>query len=124
MTDSIAVVVASDRAGAADTALNLLAAAVAMEMDAHVYFTGDAVVWVGRPAPSHVDPEGAEAVREDVARRVREIKEDGALHVYACTRAMQAHGISGEDLAPEVDMPAGFAFFLGVMEEARFTLSF
>jgi peroxiredoxin family protein len=124
MADSIAVLISSDRARAADTALNLVAAAVAMDMEAHVYFTGDAIVWVGRSASRAAEPEDADEVRQDVAGRLREMKDEGVLRVYACTRAMKAHDIPSDSLAPEVDMPAGFAYFLGVMEGSKITVSF
>jgi peroxiredoxin family protein len=124
MAESIAVIISSERPQAVQTALNLLEAAVAMEMEAHVYFTGDAVAWVGRPGPLGPTVAGADEVREEVARRLRELKEDGTVHVYACSRAMKTCDISVERLAAEVDSPAGFAYFLGVADEAKLTLSF
>jgi predicted peroxiredoxin len=95
-----------------------------MEMEAHVYFTGDAVAWVGRPGPNGPNPAGGDDIRDEVARRLRSLKEDGTVHVYACSRAMKACDISVDRLAPEVDMPAGFAYFLDVAEGASLTLSF
>jgi peroxiredoxin family protein len=124
MAESIAVVVSSERPQAVETALNLLEAAVAMEMEAHVYFTGDAVVWVGRPGPRGPTTPGGDEVRADVAGRLRELKEDGTVHVYACSRAMKAHDIAVDALAAEVDMPAGFAYFLDVADKAKQTFSF
>jgi peroxiredoxin family protein len=124
MAESIAVVISSDRPQAVGTALNLLEAAVAMEMEAHVYFTGDAVRWIGTPGPNGPSVPGAEQVREDIARRLRDLKGDGPVHVYACSRAMKASDITIEGLAPEVDMPAGFAYFLGVAGEAKLNFSF
>lgn len=124
MADSIAVVVSSERPRSVQAALDLLSAAVAMEMEAHVYFTGEAVGWVGTPGPAGPEMPDGEAVRADVARRLRELKEEGVVHVYACSRAMKASDIAPGALAPEVDMPAGFAYFLGVAGEARLTFSF
>jgi peroxiredoxin family protein len=124
MAESIAVIITSDRPRVVSTALDLLEAAVAMEMEAHVYFTGEAVAWVGRPGPGGPTIADADEVREDVARRLREMRDDGTVHVYACSRAMKACDISVDRLAAEVDMPAGFAYFLGVAEEAKLTLSF
>jgi peroxiredoxin family protein len=124
MADSLAVIVYSERRQAVETALNLLDAAVAMEMEAHVYFTGDAVAWVGTPGPLGPSAPDGDEVRDEVARRLRAMKEDGTVHVYACSRAMKACDISADRLAPEVDMPAGFAYFLDVAEGAKLTLSF
>jgi peroxiredoxin family protein len=124
MADRVAVVVYSGQLQAVNTALNLLAVAVAMEAEAHVYFTGDGIVWVGRPADGGGSPDPAADTREEVGARLRELKEDGTLHVYACTRAMKDHGIPAENLVPEVDMPAGFAYFLEVASGASVMLSF
>jgi peroxiredoxin family protein len=122
MADSIAVVVSSDEPPVVRTVLDLLDAVVAMETEAHVYFTGDAIVFVGRPDTP--DAGAGETLREEVAGRLRQMKSDGALHVYACTRAMKAHGIPVSSLAAEVDMPAGFVYFLSLAEEAKLTFTF
>lgn len=121
MADKVAVVVYSEDAQAVNTALNLLAVAVSMESEAHVYFTGDGIVWVGRPGNGGGPPD---AERQAIAGRLRELKDDGDLHVYACTRAMRDHGVTADSLAPEVDMQAGFAYFLEVASGASLTLSF
>ena len=121
--NSIAVVVSSDHPQVVRTVLDLVDAALAMENEAHVYFTGAAIAFVGRPGPGATDPVGDEA-RADVAARLREMKADGALHVYACSRAMKANDIARDGLAGEVDMPAGFAYFLNLAEEAKLTFSF
>ena len=123
MAESIAVVLATDRAPVVRTVLDLLDAAVAMENETHAYFTGDAIVFVGRPGASHPDPVGDD-LRAEVATRLRAMQSEGTVHVYACTRAMRAHGIDHDGLAAEVEMPAGFAFFLSVAEDAKLTFSF
>jgi peroxiredoxin family protein len=123
MAESIAVVVTTDRVQVVRTVLDLLDAALAMENEAHVYFTGDAIAFVGHPGAAHPDPAGDE-VRAEVAARLRDMQSEGALHVYACTRAMRAHGVERGALAGEVEMPAGFAYFLNVAEEAKLTFSF
>lgn len=116
MADALAVIVSSGGETAVKTALDMLEAATAMEMEAHVYFTGDAVPWVRTGA-------GGE-LAEKVAQRLRVLKEEGTVTVYACTRAMAAHDIPREDLADTVDMPSGFAYFLSVAEEAKITVNF
>jgi peroxiredoxin family protein len=123
MPDSIAVVLTTDRVAVVRTVLDLLDAAVGMGEEAHVYFTGEAIAFVGRPDPGEHDAAGDEA-RAEVAARLRAMKGDGPLHVYACTRAMRSHHIAREGLAGEVDMPAGFAYFLSVAEAAKLTFSF
>jgi peroxiredoxin family protein len=121
-SDRVAVVLSSPRPEAARVALDLLAAAVALETEAHLYVTGDAVMWVGRPAGGDTG-EDSEGVRTEVTGRLREIKQDGTLHVYACSSAMKAHGIVKDALAAEVEMPAGFAYLLTVASGAM-TFSF
>jgi peroxiredoxin family protein len=123
MADSIAVVVTSDRPQIVRTVLDLLDAALAMESEAHVYFTGESIGFVGRPGPAGSDVVGDE-VRSEVTERLRSMKAEGDLHVYACTRAMKAHDIAPESLADEVDMPAGFVYFLNLAEGAKVTFSF
>lgn len=124
MTDALAVMLSTDRPQAVDLALDAVGAALAMEMEAHMYFTGDAVLWVGRPGGAEAGEDGGEAVRARVAERIRELREDGAVHVYACSRAMKAHGIARDGLTEIVDTPAGFAYFLEVAGSAATTLSF
>jgi peroxiredoxin family protein len=124
MAESIVVVISSANPQAVGTALDLLAAAVALEMDVHVYFTGDAAVWVGRPGDAASDPSEADAIRKDVAERLRTLKEEGSVRVYACSGAMKAYGIPPENLAPEVDMPAGFVYILDLASKASITLNF
>lgn len=126
MADAIIVMISSPSPKALGTALDLAAAAVALEMELHVYFTGEAVVWVGRPDGEAPDPgrSGNDAIRKDVAERLRELKEDGTVNVYACSGAMKAQGIPRERLAPEVDMPAGFAYILDLASRASITLNF
>jgi peroxiredoxin family protein len=123
MAESIAVVVTTDRVAEVRTVLDLLDAALAMEYEAHVYFTSDAIAFVGRPGAGHEDPAGDE-VRAEVASRLRAMLDDGTPHVYACTRAMRSHGVDRDGLAAEVEMPAGFAYFLNVADEAKLTFSF
>ncbi|MGH8896155.1 MAG: DsrE family protein [Egibacteraceae bacterium] len=124
MADSIVVVISSASPQALGTALDLSAAAVALEMELHVYFTGDAVVWVGRPDGEASDHSATDALRNDVAERLRALKEDGTVNVYACSGAMKAHGIAPERLASEVDMPAGFVYILDLASRASITLNF
>jgi peroxiredoxin family protein len=125
MADSLAVMVSSGTREAISTALDVLEAAVAMEMESHLYLTGPAVAWAGQgPGDGEGAPAGAtEQARAAFRARLREIKEEGELKVYACSRAMGEHGVPKGSLAPEVDMPAGFAYFLSLASEASVTLN-
>lgn len=116
MGDSVAVIISSGGETAVKTALDMLEAATAMEMEAHVYFTGDAVPWVRAGS--------GDDLSDKVAERLRGMKEEGTVSVYACTRAMAAHDIPREELADTVDMPSGFAYFLSIAEEAKVTVNF
>lgn len=124
MADSLALMVSTGRPEAMTTTLDLLEAAAAMEMESHLYLTGAAVAWVGLAAEPERAPRWATGeARAEVARRLHDIKKDGRLTVYACTRAMAVHGIARERLSEEVDMPAGFAYFLSVASEATVTFN-
>jgi len=121
MGDTVAVMISSASLEAVSTALDLVDAAVSMEMPVHVYLTGGAVALLaeggGAGAPSAEE-------RAAVLARVRSVKEEGEVTVYACSRAMAAHGIDPDALPAEVDMPAGFAYFLSVAGDAAVTLNF
>jgi predicted peroxiredoxin len=124
MADSLALMVASGGSEAMDMALDLLEAAAAMEMDSHFYITGAAIAWVAPAAdPDRAAPWASEEARAEVARRLRDVKEDGQLTVYVCSRAMATHGVARERLSDAVDMPAGFAYFLNVASESTVTLN-
>lgn len=118
MADSVAVIISTGGQTAVRTALDMLEAATAMEMEANVYFTGDAVPWVRASA------ETTDATATQVRERLRALKEEGTVAIYACSRAMAAHGIARDELAEEVDMPSGFAMFLTLAEEASITVNF
>lgn len=118
MADAVALIISGAGPTPVGTALNLLEAAVAMEMEAHVYFTGDAVPWIRASAAE------SDASHQEIADRIRTLKEDGTVGIYACTRAMATHGIPRDDLLDVVDMPSGFAYFLSLAEQASVTLNF
>ncbi|MGH7747891.1 MAG: DsrE family protein [Candidatus Dormibacteria bacterium] len=125
MPDTIAVMISSPGVEAVSTALDLAVAAASVEMGAHLYFSGAAVIWFsshGGAAEAVGAPTGEE--REAVLARLRTAKELGDVKVYACSRAMTAHGIAREDVPPEVDHPAGLATFLSLARKALFTLNF
>lgn len=124
MADSLAVMVSTGTEEAITTALNLLGAAASMEMETHLYLTGAAVAWVGPADPARRPAEATDEARERLAEQLREIKEDGKLTVYACSRAMAQLGVPPQELSPEVDTPAGFAYFLSLATEATVTINF
>jgi len=124
MADSVAVMVSTATGEAIGRALDVVEAATAMEMAAHLYLTGPAVAFLGPADPARAPIEATPEARARLAERLREIKEEGELTVYACSRAMADHGLSKQALGPEVDSPAGFAFFLDLASEAKVTLNF
>ena len=119
MAESLALLVATE--GGALTAVDLLTGAVALEMTGHAYFTGAAVRWL---APDRTDDTGPTAEqRQALVGRLRELRGEGEVHVYACSQALAAHGVPAQALADVVDSTAGFAFFLSLATEATVTMT-
>jgi len=117
MPESLALLVATE-AGVA-TAVDLLAGAAALEMVGQAYFTGPAVRCL------ILDPDtGPDADRRaGLVERLREIRADGEVHIYACSQALAAQGSSPEALVDVVDSTAGFVFFLSLATEATVALT-
>ncbi len=55
---------------------------------------------------------------------IREITEDGNVHLYACNMTMDLMGIEKEDLIPEVEKVLGAAAFLEIADDADQVLVF
>jgi peroxiredoxin family protein len=126
MADSVAVMISTASAEAVAAALDLVAAAATIEMGAHMYFRGAAVVWFSSQDDAVVAAEGEPTrdQREAMLSRLRTVKDLGDVKVYACSRAMTEHGITAADVPPEVDSPAGMATFLSLARKATLTLNF
>ena len=119
MPESLALLVATE--GGVPTAVDLLAGAVALEMTGHAYFTGPAVRWLAADGAGGAAPPADQGPA--VLRRLRELRREGALHVYACSQALAAQGLSPQSLSYVVDSTAGFAFFLSLATEATLTMT-
>ena len=126
MTDSVAIMISTASVEAVSTALDLVAAAATIEMGAHMYFRGAAVIWFSSYNDAVVAAEGEPTrdQREAMLARLRTVKDLGNVKVYACSRAMTEHGIAAADVPPEVDSPAGMTTFLGFARKATLTLNF
>jgi peroxiredoxin family protein len=55
---------------------------------------------------------------------VKELMEDGNVHLYACNMTMELMGIKKEDLIPEVEKVVGAAAFLEMADDADQVLVF
>jgi peroxiredoxin family protein len=113
----------------------LSSTAVAMDMEAHLYFTfwglsmlvKGAMEKAGLPATyKHLE----EQMKKNLARMkyptpyemLQRLKQSGMLKIYACSPTMEMFGIKREDLVPEVDEIAGAAAFLEISADADVTL--
>lgn len=113
----------------------LASTAVAMEMEAHLYFTfwglnvlvKGAMEKMGLPATyKHLE----ETMKRNLKRMnyptpyemLKRLRQTEMLKIYACSPSMEMFGIKREDLIPEVDEIAGAATFLEVASEADIQL--
>ena len=113
----------------------LASTAVAMDMEAHLYFTfwglnmlaKGSMEKAGLPATyKHLE----EKMKENLKRMkyptpyemLKRLKQSGSLKIYACSPSMEMFGIKREDLIPEVDEIAGAATFLEVAANSDITL--
>jgi len=113
----------------------LASTAVAMDMEAHLYFTffglnmlrKGAMEKAGLPVTyKHLE---ANLKKKLMAMKyptpyemVKRLKASGLMKIYACSPTMEMFGIKKEDLIPEVDEIAGAATFLEVASKADTTL--
>jgi len=113
----------------------LASTAVAMDMEAHLYFTfwglnmlvKGAMAKAGLPATyKHMEAQMRKNLEKmkyptpyDMLKR---LKQSGLFKTYACSPTMEMFGVKREDLIPEVDEIAGAATFLEVAAEADITL--
>ena len=113
----------------------LASTAVAMDMEAHLYFTfwglnmlvKGAMEKAGLPATyKHLE----EKMRRNLERMkyptpyemLKRLKQSGVLKIYACSPSMEMFGVKREDLISEVDEIAGAATFLEIAAKANITL--
>ncbi|UCB61330.1 MAG: DsrE/DsrF/DrsH-like family protein [Candidatus Bathyarchaeota archaeon] len=113
----------------------LASTAVAMDMEAHLYFTfwGLNMLMKGamEKASLPADYKHMEAtMRENLKRMkyptpyemLKRLKNSDLFKVYACSPTIEMFGMKREDLIPEVDEIIGAATFLEVAAQADITL--
>ena len=113
----------------------LASTAVAMDMEAHLYFTFFGLSMLRKGA---MEKAGLSAtyknLEEDLKKKLmamkyptpyemlKRLKDSGLIKIYACSPTMEMFGIKKENLIPEVDEIAGAATFLEVASKADITL--
>jgi len=113
----------------------LASTAVAMDMEAHLYFTfwglnilvKGAMEKAGLPATyKHLEEQMKNNLRKmkypTPYEMLKRLKQSGLFTIYACSPSMEMFGIKKEDLIPEVDEIAGAAAFLEIAADAEITL--
>lgn len=113
----------------------LASTAVAMDMEAHLYFTfwglqmlvKGAMEKAGLPATyKHLE----EPMRKNLERMkyptpyemLKRLKQSDRFKMYACSPSMEMFGIKREDFIPEVDEIIGAATFLEIAAKADISL--
>jgi peroxiredoxin family protein len=109
--------------------------AVAMDMEAHLYFTfwglnmlvKGAMENAGLPATyQHLEDQMRQNLQKmkypSPYEMLKRMKQSGLLTIYACSPTMKMFGVKRESLIPEVDEIAGAAAFLEVAAQADITL--
>lgn len=131
----LAIVVQSGTLDKIYCALILASTAVAMEMEAHLYFTfwglnilvKGAMEKMSLPATyKHLE----ETMKKNLKKMnyptpydmLKRLKQSGMFKIYACSPSMKMFEVEREDLIPEVDDIAGAATFLEVASEADIQL--
>lgn len=113
----------------------LASTAVAIDMEAHLYFTfwglnmlvKGAMEKAGLPATyKHLE----EQMRKNLAKMkyptpyemLKRLKQSNLFKMYACSPTMEMFGVRREDLIPEVEEIVGAATFLDIAADADITL--
>lgn len=131
----LAIVVQSGTLDKIYCALILASTAVAMEMEAHLYFTfwGLNVLVKGameKMSLSTTYKHLEETMKNNLKKMnyptpysmLKRLKQSGMFTIYACSPSMKMLDVKSEDLIPEVDDIAGAATFLEVASEADIQL--
>ena len=131
----IALVVESGTLDKLYCAFILSSTAIAMDWEAHLYFTffGLRMLQRGEMEKAGLDSL-YKSLEEPLGKRLKEMKyptpyemlkqtkASGRLFIYACTPSMGMFNIKKEDLIPEVDKLVGAAQFLEIAADADITL--
>jgi len=113
----------------------LASTAVAMDMEAHLYFTFFGLNMLRKGAMEKAGlPATYKNLEEDLKKKLiamkyptpyemlKRLKASGLMKIYACSPTMEMFGVKKEDLIPEVSEIAGAATFLEVASKADVTL--
>ena len=131
----IALVVQSGTIDKLYCAFILASTAVAMDWEAHLYFTFWGLSSLVKGAMEKATLPGdykhlEEAMKKNLERMkyptpyemLKRLKQSGLFKIYACTPSMEMFGIKKEDLIPEVDNMVGAATFLNIAADADVNL--
>ena len=108
--ESIAVMVTSSSSESLDILSRLAKAAVTLDMEVHIYFTGDAVKYLSKD-------------QENSLSSLKEAKAAGSVSIYACSEALSSHNLSKNELSDAVDMTSGYVYFLTLATDATVSLT-
>jgi len=131
----LAIIVESGTLDKLYCAFILSSTAVAMDWEAHLYFTFWGLNMLRR---GEMDKVGLDTTFKDMEEPLRKrlgamkypmpyemlkaMKGSGRLFIYACTPTMAMFDVKKDDLIPEVDKLAGAAQFLEIAADADVTL--
>ena len=131
----IALVVQSGTIDKLYCAFILASTAVAMDWEAHLYFTFWGLQSLMKGAMEKAKLPGdyshlEETMRKNLERMkypspyemLKRLKQSGLATIYACTPTIEMFGVKREDLIPEVDSMVGAATFLNIAADADVTL--
>ncbi len=134
-TKKLALVVQSGSIDKLYCAFILASTSVAMEWEAHLYFTFWGLQNLTKGAMDKATLPGdyknlEETMRKNLERMkypspyemLKRLKQSGQCKIYACTPTMEMFGVTREALIPEVDSLVGAATFLNIAADANVTL--
>jgi peroxiredoxin family protein len=131
----LALVVQSGTIDKLYCAFILASTAVAMDWEAHLYFTFWGLQSLMKGAMEKATLPGdyshlEETMRKNLERMkypspyemLKRLKQSGLAKIYACTPTIEMFGVKREDLIPEVDSMVGAATFLNIAADADVNL--
>jgi peroxiredoxin family protein len=131
----LALVVQSGTIDKLYCAFILASTAVAMDWEAHLYFTFWGLQSLMKGAMEKAKLPGDYSQLEETMRKnlermkypspyemLKRLKQSGLATIYACTPTIEMFGVKREDLVPEVDSMVGAATFLNIAAESDVTL--
>jgi peroxiredoxin family protein len=131
----LALVVQSGTIDKLYCAFILASTAVAMDWEAHLYFTFWGLQSLMKGAMEKATLPGDYKQLEPMMKKnlermkyptpyemLKRLKQSGLFKIYACTPTMEMFGTKKEDLIPEVDSMVGAATFLNIASDADVNL--